>query len=61
VFKLALAGKVKEAFDHSPAVAAKHRQVAIGAVTKLIGMNVEKMRPKRDANVAIAARPGRGW
>ena len=60
MFQLALAGKVKEAFDHSRGVAAKHRQVAIAAVTKLIGMNVEKMREARDASVAMAAQT-RAW
>jgi methyl-accepting chemotaxis protein len=60
VFELALAGKMKEAFDHSRGVAAKHRQVAIGAVSKLIVMNVEKMREARDASVAMAART-RAW
>ena len=60
VFDLALAGKVKEAFDHSRGVAAKHRQVAIGAVSKLIAMNVEKMQAARDASVAMAAQT-RAW
>ena len=60
VFALALAGKMKEAFDHSRGVAAKHRQVAIGAVSKLIAMNVEKMQEARDAGVALAART-RAW
>ena len=60
VFELALAGKTKEAFDHSRGVAAKHRQVAIGAVSKLITMNVTKMREARDASVAMAAHT-RAW
>ena len=60
VFQLALAGKMKEAFDHSRGVAAKHRQVAIGAVSKLIAMNVEKMQEARNASVAMAART-RAW
>ena len=60
VFELALAGKLKEAFDHSRGVAAKHRQVAIAAVSKLIGMNVEKMREARDASVAMAKHT-RAW
>ena len=60
VFQLALAGKMKEAFDHSRGVAAKHRQVAIGAVSKLIAMNVEKMQAARDASVAMAAQT-RAW
>ena len=60
VFDLALAGKVKEAFAHSRGVAAKHRQVAIAAVSKLIAMNVEKMREARDASVAMAAQT-RAW
>ena len=60
MFELALAGKLKEAFDHSRGVAAKHRQVAIAAVSKLIGMNVEKMREARDASVAMAAHT-RAW
>ena len=55
VFELALAGKMKEAFDHSRGVAAKHRQVAIGAVSKLIAMNVEKMRRRATPSVAMAA------
>ncbi len=60
VFELALAGKMKEAFDHSRGVAAKHRQIAIAAVSKLIAMNVEKMRAARDASVAMAAQT-RAW
>ncbi|MDB5575963.1 MAG: methyl-accepting chemotaxis protein, partial [Bradyrhizobium sp.] len=60
VFELALAGKMKEAFDHSRGVAAKHRQVAIAAVSKLIAMNVAKMREARDASVAMAAHT-RAW
>ena len=60
MFDLALAGKVKEAFAHSRGVAAKHRQVAIGAVSKLIAMNVEQMREARDASVAMAAQT-RAW
>lgn len=60
VFQLALAGKLKEAFDHSRGVAAKHRQVAIGAVSKLIALNVEKMQAARDASVAMAAQT-RAW
>ena len=60
VFDLALAGKVKEAFDHSRGVAAKHRQVAIAAVSKLIAMNVEQMQAARNAGVAMAAQT-RAW
>jgi methyl-accepting chemotaxis protein len=60
VFKLALAGKANEAFDYSRDVAAKHRQVAIEAVAKLIAMNVEKMQAARDASVAMAAQT-RAW
>ena len=60
VFELALAGKDKEAFELSRGVAAKHRQVAIAAVTKLIDMNVQKMREARDASVAMAAQT-RAW
>ena len=51
---------MKEAFDHSRGVAAKHRQVAIGAVSKLIAVIVEKMQAARDAAVAMAART-RAW
>ena len=60
VFELALAGKAKEAFDHSRGVAAKHRQIAIETVGKLIAMNVEKMQAARDASVAMAAQT-RAW
>ena len=60
VFELALAGKAKEAFDHSRGVAAKHRQIAIQTVGKLIAMNVEKMQAARDASVAMAAHT-RAW
>ena len=60
VFELALAGKSKEAFDHSRGVAAKHRQIAIATVGKLIAMNVEKMQAARDASVAMAAQT-RAW
>jgi methyl-accepting chemotaxis protein len=60
VFELALAGKVNEAFDYSRGVAAKHRQIAIEAVGKLIAMNVEKMQAARDASVAMAAQT-RAW
>jgi methyl-accepting chemotaxis protein len=60
VFELALAGKAKEAFDHSRGVAAKHRQIAIVTVGKLIAMNVEKMQAARDASVAMAAHT-RAW
>ncbi|MEA2917184.1 MAG: hypothetical protein QOJ15_9265 [Bradyrhizobium sp.] len=60
VFELALAGKVSEAFDYSRGVAAKHRQIAIEAVGKLIAMNVEKMQAARDASVAMAAQT-RAW
>ncbi len=55
VFDLAMAGKVDEAFAYSRDVAAKHRQVAIEAVGKLIATNVEKMRAARDESVAAAA------
>jgi methyl-accepting chemotaxis protein len=60
VFELALAGKANEAFDYSRGVAAKHRQVAIETVGKLIAMNVEKMQSARDASVAMAAQT-RAW
>jgi methyl-accepting chemotaxis protein len=60
VFELALAGKAKEAFEHSRGVAAKHRQVAIATVGKLIALNVEKMQAARDASVALAAHT-RAW
>jgi methyl-accepting chemotaxis protein len=54
VFELALAGKVDEAFAYSRDVAAKHRQVAMQAVGKLIAMNVERMQGARDESVAMA-------
>jgi len=60
VFDLTMAGKVDEAFAHSRNVAAKHRQVAIEAVGKLIAMNVEKMKADRDESVATAAQ-AREW
>jgi methyl-accepting chemotaxis protein len=60
VFELALAGKVDEAFAYSRDVAAKHRQVAIEAVGKLITMNVEAMRKARDESVVMAERT-RAW
>jgi methyl-accepting chemotaxis protein len=60
VFELALAGKAKEAFEHSRGVAAKHRQVAIATVGKLIALNVENMQAARDASVAMAAHT-RAW
>jgi methyl-accepting chemotaxis protein len=60
VFELAMAGKVDEAFAYSRDVAAKHRQVAIEAVGKLIAMNVEKMRAARDEGVATATQ-AREW
>jgi methyl-accepting chemotaxis protein len=56
VFELALAGKVGEAFAYSRDVAAKHRQVAMQAVGKLITMNVEQMQAARDEGVAMAHR-----
>src|SRR6195256_6461044 len=60
VFELALAGKVKEAFDYSRGVAAKHRQIAIEAVGKLISVNAETMKAARNANVEMAAQT-RAW
>jgi methyl-accepting chemotaxis protein len=60
VFELALAGKTKEAFDYSRGVAAKFRQVAMGAVGKLIAMNVAQMGAARNASVEMAART-RAW
>jgi methyl-accepting chemotaxis protein len=60
VFELALAGKMDEAFAYSRGVAAKHRQVAMEVVGKLITANVEKMRAARDASVAMAVRT-REW
>src|SRR5665213_3304036 len=60
VFELALAGKPTEAFDYSLGVAAKFRQVAIKAVTKLIEMNVDKMQAARNASVAMAEHT-RAW
>ncbi len=60
VFELALAGKMDEAFAYSRGVAAKHRQVAMEVVGKLITMNVEKMKAARDASVAMATQT-REW
>jgi methyl-accepting chemotaxis protein len=60
VFELALAGKIAEAFAYSRDVAAKHRQVAMQAVGKLIAVNVEKMQLARDESVAVA-RQTRTW
>jgi len=60
VFELALAGKPAEAFDYSLGVAAKFRQVAIKAVSKLIEMNVDKMQAARNASVAMAEHT-RAW
>jgi methyl-accepting chemotaxis protein len=60
VFELALAGKVNEAFDYSRGVAAKFRQVAIKAVSKLIALNVEQMKQARNASVAMAEQT-RAW
>jgi methyl-accepting chemotaxis protein len=54
VFELALAGKVDEAFAYSRDVAAKHRQVAMQAVGKLITMNVERMQQARDESIVMA-------
>jgi methyl-accepting chemotaxis protein len=54
VFELAGAGKMEEAFAYSRNVAAKHRQVAIEAVGKLITINVDAMRAARDQSVATA-------
>jgi methyl-accepting chemotaxis protein len=56
VFELALAGNVSEAFAYSRDVAAKHRQVAMQAVGKLIAMNVERMQTARDESVVMAQR-----
>jgi methyl-accepting chemotaxis protein len=60
VFELALAGKAAEAFAHSRDVAAKHRQVAMQAVGKLIEMNVTQMQAARDESVAMAQQ-ARTW
>jgi len=60
VFAFALAGKAAEAFAHSRDVAAKHRQVAMQAVGKLIATNVEQMQTARDESVAMA-RQARTW
>jgi methyl-accepting chemotaxis protein len=60
VFELALAGKTKEAFDHSRGVAAKYRQTAMDAAGKLIAINVQQMGAERDGSVAMAART-RAW
>jgi methyl-accepting chemotaxis protein len=54
VFELAGAGKMEEAFAYSRNVAAKHRQTAIEAVGKLIGINVDSMRAARDQSVVTA-------
>src|SRR6202048_2072536 len=54
VFKLALAGKIAEAYAYSRGTAAKHRQVAMEAVGKLIAMNVEHMQAPRDESAATA-------
>jgi methyl-accepting chemotaxis protein len=59
VFELALAGKVAEAFAYSRDVAAKHRQVAMKAVGKLITMNVERMQAARDESVVMAQKTRR--
>jgi methyl-accepting chemotaxis protein len=56
VFELAGAGKMEEAFAYSRNVAAKHRQTAIEAVGKLIGINVDSMRAARDQSVVTADR-----
>jgi methyl-accepting chemotaxis protein len=60
VFELALGGKAKEAFDYSVGVAAKHRQVAMESVGKLIAMNVAQMGAARNASVEMAAQT-RAW
>ncbi len=60
VFELAGAGKTAEAFVHSRDVAAKHRQVAMQVVGKLIAMNVEQMQMARDQSVAMA-KQARTW
>jgi methyl-accepting chemotaxis protein len=60
VFELALAGKTKEAFDHSRGVAAKFRQIAMETVAKLIAMNVQQMGAARNASVEMAAQT-RAW
>jgi methyl-accepting chemotaxis protein len=60
VFELATGGKVDEAFAYSRGVAAKHRQVAMEAVGKLIAMNVANMQAARDASVATATQT-RAW
>ena len=54
VFELTSAGKLEDAFAYSRNVAAKHRQVAIEAVGKLININVDAMRAARDQSVATA-------
>jgi methyl-accepting chemotaxis protein len=54
VFELAGAGKTDDAFAYSRDVAAKHRQVAMQVVGKLIAMNVEQMQAARDQSVAMA-------
>jgi methyl-accepting chemotaxis protein len=60
VFVLALAGKAADAFAYSRDVAAKHRQVAMQAVGKLIEMNVMQMQAARDESVAMAQQ-ARTW
>ena len=54
VFELVGAGKTEEAFAYSRNVAAKHRQIAIEAVGKLIAINVDAMRAARDQSVETA-------
>jgi methyl-accepting chemotaxis protein len=54
VFELVSAGKVNDAFAYSRQVAAKHRQIAIEAVSKLIAANVGGMLTARDRSVATA-------
>lgn len=51
---MAVAGKMEDAFAYSRNVAAKHRQTAIEAVGKLIGINVDAMRAARDQSIATA-------
>jgi methyl-accepting chemotaxis protein len=60
VFELAGAGKIAEAFAHSRDVAAKHRQVAMQVVGKLIAMNISQMQAARDESVAMAQQ-ARTW
>ena len=51
----------QDAFEYSGDVAAKHRQVAMQVVGKLIAMNVAQMQAARDESVAMANKAAPGW